>query len=61
MFKVAYWTTIVKPTPEGTEVTIQVDLTLRPLYIFLFPVLLLTSKGAFFRDLQYLKRALEKE
>lgn len=61
IFKEAYWTTLVKAAQEGVEVTMQVDLTLRPLYLFMAPVLLLTSKSAFFRDLQYLKHVMEND
>ncbi|MBX3082654.1 MAG: hypothetical protein KF716_13535 [Anaerolineae bacterium] len=61
IFKEAYWTTIVNAAQEGVKVTLQVDLSLRPMYLFMMPVLLVTNKGAFFRDLQYLKRAMEND
>jgi hypothetical protein len=61
MFKEALWTFIFEPLAEGVRINCQVDFTPRLRYSFLTPVLLLTYKDAFRRDLTYLKQALEND
>ena len=60
MFAHAEWTIATEPVSEGVRITCGLDFALRPRYIFLLPVLLLTYRGAFRRDLTYLKQAIEQ-
>lgn len=59
MFKYAVWIMTTEDVAGGVRITCQLDATLRPRYSFLFLVLLMTHKGAFRRDLTYLKQAIE--
>src|SRR5258706_8899285 len=59
MFTYAEWIMTTEDVSEGVRITCQLDCTLRLWYSFLLPVLLLTYKGAFRRDLTYLKQAIE--
>lgn len=61
MFKNAMWTMTTDEIPEGVQITCQVDLSVRLQYGFLLPVLLLSYKGAFRRDMAYLKQAIEQD
>jgi hypothetical protein len=56
----AEWIMATETVPEGVRITCQVDFTLRLRYSFLYPVLLLTYRGAFRRDLTCLKEAREQ-
>ena len=60
LFKYAEWVMTTEYVSEGVRITCQLDCTLRLRYSFLLPVLLLTYKGAFRRDLTYLKQAIEQ-
>ena len=59
MFKEALWTFKFEPIAGAVRIICRVDLIPRLRYSFLIPVLLLTYKAAFRRDLTYLKQALE--
>lgn len=60
LFTYAEWIMTTEPISEGVRITCQLNCLLRLRYSFLFPVLLLTYKGAFHRDLTYLKQAIEQ-
>ena len=60
MFKNAEWTMTTDDVLEGVRITCQVDLSVRLQYGFLLPVLLLSYKEAFRRDLASLKQAIEQ-
>jgi hypothetical protein len=59
MFKKAIWHFEFDPVSEGTQITCHVYFTLRPLYLFLYPVLYL-NKRALMRDLKYFETALNE-
>lgn len=61
MFASAKWTMSTANIAEGVRITCQFDGTLRFQYSFLLPILLLTYKGAFRRDLISLKQAIERD
>jgi hypothetical protein len=61
MFKYAEWIMTTEDISEGVRITCQLDGTLRFQYSFLLPILLLTYKGAFRRDLTYLKQAIKRD
>lgn len=61
MFNSAEWTMTTDGVPEGVRITCQVDLSVRLQYGVLLPVLLLSYKGAFRRDLASLKQAIEQD
>ena len=58
MFKYACWDTMLSAVPEGTLITMSIDLKMKLLYLFLIPVLYL-NRGAILNDMGYLKKALE--
>ena len=58
MFKSAIWTMRVEATNEGTLITCEVDLKLKPKYFILGPVLFFNKK-ALVTDLKFLKKAIE--
>ena len=60
MFTFAEWVIATESLSEGVRITCQLDFALRPRRSFLLPVLLLTYRGAFRRDLTYLKQAIEQ-
>jgi hypothetical protein len=60
MFTFAEWIMVTETIAEGVRITCHLDCTLSLRYIFLFPILLLTYRGAFRRDLTYLKQAIEQ-
>jgi hypothetical protein len=60
MFKYAEWGMTTDDVPDGVRITCDLDYTVRLRYSFLVPVLLLTYKDAFHRDLTYLKQAIEQ-
>lgn len=60
MFKYAEWAVITDDVLDGVRITCHLDCTVRLQYSFLVPVLLLTYKDAFRRDLTYLKQAIEQ-
>jgi hypothetical protein len=59
LFRRADWITTTERVAEGVRIICSVDCTLRPRYRFLIPILLLTYKGAFQRDLLSLKQTME--
>ena len=59
MFKEAIWQFLFDVAEGGTRITCQVDFKVRARYFFLGPVLYLTRK-ALFRDLTFLKIALDE-
>ena len=61
LFTSAQWTMSTETSAEGVRITCQFDGTLRFQYSFLLPILLLTYKGAFRRDLTSLKQAIERD
>ena len=61
MFTHAEWMMSTDSAPKGVRITCQLDFTLRLTYSFLLPILLLTHRAAFRRDLTYLKQAIESE
>jgi hypothetical protein len=61
MFAHAEWTITTDPVPKGVRITCQLSFRLRLAYSFLLPVLLLTYRAAFHRDLTYLKQAIESD
>lgn len=61
MFTSAEWTMTTEDVAEGVRITCQLDGALRFRYSFLLPILLLTYKGAFRRDLTSLKQAIERD
>jgi len=61
MFAHAEWTMSTDPSTEGVRITCQLEFTLRPMFSFLLPILLLTQRSAFRRDLTHLKRAIESD
>jgi hypothetical protein len=61
MFAHAEWIMITDPAPNGVRIICQLDFTLRLTYSFLLPILLLTYRSAFRRDLTYLKQAIERD
>lgn len=61
LFAFAQWTMSTEALAEGVQITCQFDGTLRFRYSFLLPILLLTSQGAFRRDLNALKQAIERD
>lgn len=60
MFTFAEWIMATQSSAEGVRITCHLDCTLSLQYCFLLPVLLLTYRGAFRRDLTYLKQAIEQ-
>jgi hypothetical protein len=60
MFKTAIWYFQFEPVGERTEITCGVSVSVRFLYMFLYPVLYFT-KSALLRDLNFLKVALDEE
>ena len=58
MFKKAIWHFEFDPELAGTKVTCHIYFALRPLYYFLYPVLLI-NKNALLRDLKLFQLALE--
>ena len=60
MFKYAEWAMTTDDVADGVRITCDLDCTVRLRYSFLVPVLLLTYKDAFRRDLTYLKQAIEQ-
>ena len=60
MFTFAEWIMATETIPEGVRITCHLDGTLSLRYSFLLPILLLTYRGAFRRDLTYLKQAIEQ-
>lgn len=60
MFTYAEWGMTTDDVPDGVRITCDLDCTVRLQYSFLVPVLLLTYKDAFRRDLTYLKQAIER-
>ncbi len=60
IFSSADWIMTTETAAEGVRITCGVDFTLRLRYSFLLPVLLLTYRGAFRRDLTYLKHAIAR-
>lgn len=61
MFKDAEWTVTTDDVPGGVRITCRVDLSVRLRYSFLLPVLLVSYKGAFRRDLASLRQAIEQD
>jgi Polyketide cyclase / dehydrase and lipid transport len=61
MFTFAEWMMATEPLSEGVRITCQLDGTLSLRYSLLLPILLLTYRGAFRRDLTALKQAIEQE
>jgi Polyketide cyclase / dehydrase and lipid transport len=61
MFTHAEWIITTDPVSEGVRITCQLEYRLRHTYSFLLPVLLLTYRAAFRRDLTYLKQAIESD
>jgi hypothetical protein len=59
MFAYAEWDIITDPVREGVRITCQLEFRLRLAYSFLLPILLLTYRAAFRRDLTFLKQAIE--
>ena len=59
MFKTAIWHFEFEPAEEKTLITCHVYLTAKLKYIILYPVLYFT-RSALFRDLNFLKEALDK-
>ncbi|HEV8083147.1 MAG TPA: SRPBCC family protein [Chitinophagaceae bacterium] len=59
MFKTAIWHFQFDPIDKRTEITCNVFIRVRFLYIFLYPVLYF-SKSALLRDLTFLKTALNE-
>ncbi|MGZ3676768.1 MAG: SRPBCC family protein [Ktedonobacterales bacterium] len=60
MFKYAEWAMTTDDIPDGVRITCDLDCSVRLQYSFLVPILLLTYKDAFRRDLTYLKQAIEQ-
>jgi hypothetical protein len=59
-FKEAEWHFRLEPVEGGTRVICTTDLTPRPRYLWLAPLLLLVAmRGAIRTDLEHLKRVLE--
>ena len=60
MFKTAIWHFQFEPIGNRTEIFCGVSVAVRPLYLFLYPVLYFT-RSALLRDLSFLKAALDEE
>ena len=60
MFTFAEWIMATETIAEGVRITCHLDCALSLRYSFLLPILLLTYRGAFRRDLIYLKQAIEQ-
>ena len=58
MFRKAIWHFEFDPAPVGTRVTCHIYFSLRPLYLFLYPVLFF-NKNALLRDLKFFQVALD--
>ncbi len=59
MFKSAVWHFQFQEGFEGTQITCHIYFILRPLYLFLYPVLFF-NKSALMRDLKYFEAALNE-
>jgi len=59
MFRTALWHFQFDPVGDKTEITCNVFFTLRPRYLYLYPVLYF-NRSALLRDLTFLKAALEE-
>lgn len=60
MFNSAEWIMATEPIAAGVQITCHLECSLNLRYSFLFPILLLTYRGAFRRDLTSLKQAIEQ-
>jgi polyketide cyclase/dehydrase/lipid transport protein len=60
MFTYAEWAMTTEDVSDGVQITCDLDCSVHLQYSFLVPVLLLTYKGAFRRDLTCLKHAIEQ-
>ena len=56
----AEWIMATEACAKGVRITCRLECALSLQYCFLLPVLLLTYRGAFRRDLTYLKQAIEQ-
>jgi hypothetical protein len=60
LFTFAEWIMTSEAISDGVRITCQFECTWRLRYSFLLPLFLLLYKGAFRRDLTYLKQAIEQ-
>lgn len=60
MFHSAEWIMATEPIAAGVRITCHLECSLNLRYSFLLPILLLTYRGAFRRDLTSLKQAIEQ-
>lgn len=60
MFKYAEWIMATETIAAGVRITCHLECSLNLRYSFFLPILLLTYREAFRRDLTYLKQAIEQ-
>lgn len=61
MFTSAEWIMSTEDVSDGVRVTCELECSVSPRYGFLVPILLLTYRRAFRRDLMCLKQAIEQD